>query len=424
MRRHHFIYLIAAAWFVGLYYTRFTLTLAMIATIAAALFEMRGGSIRVRPGLGRALRTFWEHSDFVSVTVPALLVIISLLWSSDWAYWGTRFNIRLPFLLLPVAFYLLPRLRWSQYRIISYLYLGTALFACCYALVLYALDFEAINIRIGQGQSLPTRYSHVRFSLQAAFAAVMSGIFYLEHRPVRYVWERWILGGLAVFFFAFVHVMSVRSGLLVMYACIGLLGAMYVVRRRQWLVGAIALAIMIVLPVVAFHMLPSFKQKVGYALYDYEMYRSNGGAGYSDSQRLMSYQVGWEVFRSAPVIGVGMGDVLYEVNATYDRRYPELRPEARILPHNEYLTHLAGVGVVGTLLFVAAFLWPLLYRKHYRDPVFLALHLIIGLSFLVENTIETAIGTGFYIFFLLMGLHRLQEDKKVAAADTKKREIG
>jgi hypothetical protein len=71
------------------------------------------------------------------------------------------------------------------------------------------------------------------------------------------------------------------------------------------------------------------------------------------------------------------------------------------------LSHYAGTGIIGVLLFAFAFFFPLLYQKNYRNPLFLALHAIIFMSFMMENTVENNFGISLYLFFLLMGVNYL-----------------
>jgi len=76
-----------------------------------------------------------------------------------------------------------------------------------------------------------------------------------------------------------------------------------------------------------------------------------------------------------------------------------------LMPHNQFLFVLAGVGILGLSLFLLALLIPLFYRSAYRHPFFLGFYLIFLCAFMVEHTIENAVGVGSFLLFLLLIQH-------------------
>jgi hypothetical protein len=78
------------------------------------------------------------------------------------------------------------------------------------------------------------------------------------------------------------------------------------------------------------------------------------------------------------------------------------------MPHNQLVSVWAGTGLFGLFLFVLGGIYPLLSKKRYNEPHFLSICLIILFSFMVENTIENAIGIGFHLLFLLIGMNYLK----------------
>ena len=82
------------------------------------------------------------------------------------------------------------------------------------------------------------------------------------------------------------------------------------------------------------------------------------------------------------------------------------------MPHNQLISIFAGTGIIGLVIFLAAFFFPLFYKKNFRQPLFLALHAVVFMSFFMENTIENNFGISMYLFFLLVGLNYLQNREK------------
>ena len=81
------------------------------------------------------------------------------------------------------------------------------------------------------------------------------------------------------------------------------------------------------------------------------------------------------------------------------------------MPHNQFISVCAGMGIIGLAVFLLAFFFPLFYKKIKSDALFITLHLIIFASFFTENTIENSVGVGFYVFFLLLGINYLSDER-------------
>jgi O-antigen ligase len=82
-----------------------------------------------------------------------------------------------------------------------------------------------------------------------------------------------------------------------------------------------------------------------------ERYATNQG------MRVAGLEVGWDVFRDHPLVGVGVGDTLFEFARTLDERHADLAPVLdqfrRQHLHNQYLQVAVELGSVGLLALVA-----------------------------------------------------------------------
>ena len=197
-----------------------------------------------------------------------------------------------------------------------------------------------------------------------------------------------------------IHEGIARSGIVAMYAVLFFTIVWAVVRTKRWGVALVALACFAMLPIVALKTIPSLQQRIGYMRYDWEQYQKNAGSQYSDSERFVSLSVGVEVWKKATWLGVGAGDLPMEVQRVVNDGYPHYTLDPK-LPHNQYLYILAGTGLLGLLLSLAAFVAPLVPRRNRQSYLLGAFQTIVFVSFLVEYTIETAIGVAFYLFYTL-----------------------
>lgn len=385
----------------------FVLSVSMIALLLLALFQLKIDGPKVTLSLRGALRQnllrLWEYKAWIAVSLPFFLVLISWGWSSDWSYTLERLRIKLPFLVLPLAFASMPPLRKREIYTILYFLLVIMSIISVYVLLNFAANFESIMGEIGRGGHLPTPSNHIRFSLMLALAILGGAALWSERFHLKSFNERWLIGGLTLFLFAFIHVLSVRSGLVSLYIGLFAIGGWFILVKKKYVLGLAGIAAIVALPVLAYLTIPSFKLKVDYAKWDYLQFKQGTGRHYPDAERFASMKVGLDIAREEPIIGVGAGDLRREVRQRYESG--EAGNYQFIMPHNQLVSVLAGTGLLGLGLFLTGFFFPLLYRKNYKNPMLLALHALIFSSFFVENTFENNFGVSLFLFFLLLGLN-------------------
>ncbi|MEZ4955331.1 MAG: O-antigen ligase family protein [Saprospiraceae bacterium] len=391
----------------------FVLSVSMIGLLVLALFqlEIEGPQVRVffRKNLKENFRAFWKYKAWLAVSVPFFLVLISALWSGDVDYTLERLRIKLPFLILPFAFASMPALRKKEIFTILYFLLVMMSIISLYVLINFLVNFDEVMELLGKGGHLPTPSNHIRFSLTLAFAIIGGIALWAEKFHFQQTSERYIIGGMTLFLFIFIHVLSVRSGILALYLGLFVLAGYYVFIKKKYLWGMMGMIGIIGLPFIAYQAVPSFKLKVDYAVWDFKQFQQGGGGHYPDSERLISMTTGLELAKENWLFGVGAGDLKKAMKNKYEN---ELAGNYNFrMPHNQLISIFAGTGIIGLIIFLAAFFYPLFYKKNFRQPLFLALHAVVFMSFFMENTIENNFGISMYLFFLLMGLNYLFNKK-------------
>lgn len=391
----------------------FVLSVSMIGLLVLALFQLEidGPQVRVffRKNLKENFREFWQYKAWLAVTIPFFLVLVSALWSGDVDYTLERLRIKLPFLILPFAFASMPALRKKEIFTILYFLLVMMSIISLYVLIDFLVNFDEVMALLGKGGHLPTPSNHIRFSLTLAFAIIGGIALWAEKFHFQQTSERYIIGGMTLFLFIFIHVLSVRSGILALYLGLFVLAGYYVFIKKKYLWGLMGMIGIIGLPFIAYQAVPSFKLKVDYAVWDFKQFQQGGGGHYPDSERLISMTKGLELAKENWLFGVGAGDLKKAMKNKYEN---ELAGSYNFrMPHNQLISIFAGTGIIGLIVFLAAFFYPLFYKKNFRQPLFLALHAVVFMSFFMENTIENNFGISMYLFFLLMGLNYLFNQK-------------
>lgn len=377
----------------GLLFGKAILSIGMILLSANAVFNQRIGSIWLR---------FRSEPILLALTGLFFLYFLSGLYSENLDYWVDRSRMKLPFLLMPFAFLSIPTFneRWGWPLLLGFC--GLVLLGCGYSLAQFAVAYDVILEGYKQGQVLPTIIQHIRFSLMVVYCFALCVVFW-EERPLPQLWLRWAAGLGALFFFFFLHVLAVRSGLLALYLVVAFLALRIVWRRTRSVIGmGLFLVVGLGFTLATYRFVPTIYNKVNYTLYSLDQIRQGKDVGdYSDSHRLGTIWAGLQMGSDHPLIGVGVGDVRDAMDGYLAQRFPSLAGFG-YLPHNQYVLVFAATGLLGLLYFSFATILPWFYRRAYQYPLITAFHLIALSSFLVEHTLETQIGTAFYLVFTLI----------------------
>lgn len=389
--RQQFVFFVCCGMLIALIYSKFALTVGMILLILAGFAKKVSFS-----GLRQA-------KDLLVITLFFFLVLISGLYSDDSGYWLERIRIKLPFLLLPLAFINLPKFNTRQYHSLFYFFLIIVSCSAIPVVINYVTHFEEIIQSIHKGKAVPTPINHIRYSLMIAFAILCGALLWWKNFYLKYKWERHLILVLTSFLLVVIHILSVRSGLLVLYLTLGILSLRFVFDTRRYFLGSAMIGAIILAPLIAYQVVPSLQSKINYMQYDFEQYMNGNIKNFSDAERFISIEAGIKIGNKNPVIGVGAGDLKMALAEYYKNEFPNVSHPK--MPHNQLVSVYAGTGLLGLIIFLFAFFYPLWYKRNFRDPFLLSICLIVFCSFFVENTLENAIGVAFYTLFLMIGLN-------------------
>jgi len=359
----------------------------------------------------------FQYKAFPVLSLIFLLVLAQVFMVNDWSYYLERLKIRIPFLLLPLAFGLfIPFTKKQFYGLLSFFVLIMTI-SGVKVLGNYLLNYEAITHSFLVGKTIPTPYNHIRYSLLIAFAIISCIHLIKDQFYFKWKWERYLQIVCCTFLFVLIHILSVRSGLLALYLALFYLIVRLIFVYKKYKLGAVILASLMLLPYLVYLTVPSFKNKVDYSIYDYKSYAVGKKENFSDIGRFTSIEIGWALAKQHPLIGTGVGDFKKEVYAYYQQHYPQITDKENWkMPHNQFVSILASTGILGLAIFLFAIFYPLFYKKNYKHSLLVCFYLIIFTSFLSENTIEGQIGTAFFLIFLLMILNYIKGIDQVAYA--------
>ncbi|RAK66762.1 hypothetical protein DLM85_11155 [Hymenobacter edaphi] len=310
--------------------------------------------------------------------------------------------LQLPFVLLPLSFWILPPLLISDLKRLYKLLLGVTTFSAIGSTIYYLLNAEYINELYTHSKIMPTVPDHIRFSLLIVLSIAVGAV--MLNRMVLTGWRRAAVLAATIFLAGFLHLLAVRSGLVALYV-LAVVAIGYLVKKCAWRKAAFVAALMITLPVASYFVLPTFYNKYHNTKDDASRVEQTRSANnYSLVGRVYSYQTALQVWKDHPLFGVGKADLRDEMSARYREFFPQIDAAHQIQPHNQFLFYLVAFGTLGLAFFVAAFYYPLWWARRRHAPMLVAQYIIVTLSFMVEPTMEGQTGLTFSLFFLLLPL--------------------
>ncbi len=344
------------------------------------------------------LKSFFKNKAYSGLSLVFFVVLLSGINSEEIAPWLLQVKLKIPFLILPFAFYVLRPIGKKEHFWIHSAFVIIVLVSSLGVIWSYVSDSDIISGNIGRGQSMPTPIDHIHYSIMIAYAMIVSVVFgILEDSR----WKKVLMFCVGVYLFGFSHFLSVRTGLGLSYLSIGIVLIWHVIRSKKYILGLGFVALLVSLPFIAYKTIKPLKEKIEYMIWDIDQYRRGNGNNYSDSERMMSYAIAIELIKESPIVGHGIGDLRTIMKSKHKEKYGS--KEKYIYPHNQYLYVWVSMGLLGFLIFFYGLLSPWIYTSDRNIFMVILLFMLLA-SFLIENTVERAIIIGFFLFFILLNL--------------------
>ena len=388
--RQYIIFTTMLAMEVSLYLSRASLSVAMLAFGVVTL---------VHKDIGTHLRHFVRSPLLVGLALLFAVPLASGLWSADQSTWWDVLRVKLPLLLFPIAFAGPWQLTPKQWRYVGYAFLLLLLVTSLGSFVFYLQNLQAIHEGYLKAKVIttPLQDDHVRYSWLLA-CGVLLCLFLLHKREEPKLDVFFVL--LALWFTVFLHVLAARTGVLALYAIL-LSYAGWMALRKHTRAGLIGLGALVVLPLVAWLVLPTFQNRLSYFFYDIAHVKQQTYLpGSNDGNRARSLEAGWSILKEHP-FGVGAGDVQQVADDWYATHIPGILPQDKIYPSSEWLVYGAMAGWTGVLVFSAAMVLPLFVRGINYRFFWVLLNGITAFSFLFDVGLEVQYGVFLYAFLVL-----------------------
>lgn len=323
--------------------------------------------------------------------------ILGLLYTTNFEYAIKDLKIKLPLLILPIIIASTKQLNWAELKYILYSLIISVFASSLYSLSIYiTIDNENVDTL----RNISPIISHIRLSLIicVSFFAIVFIIFKSDKKILSAY--NIILILIAAWFFVFIGILGARAGYLALLACAAVIFLYQIIAAKKWNYIIVLLIATIILPLLMYKFVPSVSHRINEARNEVNHYKAGGNpSGHSITQRFEYWKIAKHIIKNNPIIGVGTGDIDDEFKLYYATHDTPIKKEFQFRSHNQYFTILSTFGIVGFVLFMAAFILP--YFKGIEKYSFLPTVFIIitMLSMLTEDTLETQAGATFVSYF-------------------------
>lgn len=158
----------------------------------------------------------------------------------------------------------------------------------------------------------------------------------------------------------------------------------------------------------------SLKTRIMTIFWEIQLYRESGYmSGHSVAQRFEFWRAAGRIIQENFWLGTGTGDIVNAFQVEYEEMKTTLEPLYRWRSHNQYMSVLATLGIFGLIWFLVVLIYPAWHLKMYSDYFFVVFFIILLISMITEDTIESQAGCTFYAFFTTFFLLARKEKDKL-----------
>ncbi|TCD48931.1 O-antigen ligase family protein [Chlorobium sp. N1] len=276
-----------------------------------------------------------------------LLNIVGLLWTEDMAGGWHTFSRASLFLLVPVFMMVL---KCEHVEAVLWSFLASMLLSCTISFLMYFRVSPSLFSSFTVGNGDPTAFmSHIHYPIYLSAACAVS-LYYVLFDPAAGRWKKTLAGVLALLFAADIFISNGRAGQLMFLVLIVVVIFQYY--RERLLQAAVSVLIGIpILFTLVYNGVPDFRQRVDSGISDIQLHNS---AEYTSVGARVVYALnGLTVFAEHPLIGVGTGDFVAELEKVHRRDTPEYLFDIDV--HNSYVLKMAQFGVLGLIAVFAIY---------------------------------------------------------------------
>jgi len=343
-----------------------------------------------------------------------IMIVISVFLSSNF-HKGLRYlDPRLPLAYFPLSVGLLQLKKETKDKILlGFAWLTTFMMLLCLCWSLNRSElFKKPEFLYNDSftEILKQQSIYVSLLVNMSIYIFTYDILYKKNR-----YKGWMIFAV-IFLFAISYLLASRNLMLVLYAITIGFALYYIFKQKKYLEGGIVLFGMLLGLFAIFKFFPKTFNRYRELTYTEFDYKSMGKESHYNMEvtkdqwnganfRIAAWRCGWELFLSAPIRGVGIGDKKDILMDKYREKNFQFALQTQKNVHNNYLDILYSMGLIGLGLFLVGWvILPFMSAIRNKDRLSVLIILTFAFAWITEIYFDRSLGgmlTGFFIPFLL-----------------------
>ena len=339
--------------------------------------------------------------------------LIGLLYSDNMSYGFIDVQLKFPLLLFPILYLSsesVKKTNFINFVLIAFIlgnFIGT-LISIVHSFVLYSNSHDLFDFYYNTLAYFihPSYYAiHLNFCIIALLWLILTkNDIILKFKKVAFI--------LILFFSVFIVFLNSKIGILFL-GIIYLYSIYYFIKLKKYFLS-ISLVLLIILSVfVIVRNFPGITNRIVSAtevLSKYNNIEKKSVDG--TAERIMIWKTSIEIISDNLFFGVGTGDVKDILLSKYKENNTQGAYEKKLNAHNQFLQTTISLGLVGFIIIIFMFIYPLIYSIKNKNLLYYYFILLVAMNFLVESMLETQTGVTFYAFFNTLLFFEISKNAK------------
>lgn len=328
------------------------------------------------------------------------LYLIGALYSKDQYYAFSILQTKLSLLVFPLLFSTMDVsiLKDRKEKILNYYILGS--FVTTMVLLVHSfynfLETNSVDEFFYGNLSWYHHASYMAMFLVFAIGILFHRIYSSEQKFTQTTQIINIL--LIVYFSFFVLLLSSKAGIIsVLIVFLSHIG--FLLYKKKYIIGILMVLIYALSLWGSSSFLSVTSKRLSLAQQAIERDDQDKNSTESTTERIIIYQSALSIIKENVLLGVGTGDANNELQKFYKKNSYTAAFNSKLNAHNQYLQTFIAIGILGFLVLISMFFFPLIGALKKRNTIYILLLFLVGFNLLFEAMFERQAGVVFYAFF-------------------------
>lgn len=380
-------------WIAGIFFSRF---LQSIGTISMCVLFLLSNNWR------ESKKSYFKTMLGIAFFGIFVVYLLSYFNSENKIEYVNILKNKIPFLFIPLSLISVSYLEKKQVQLLNYFFVLCAFISSLWSYYYYLQNVELYTKLYIQGEVIPTIIHHISLAVLLCFAV----LFLLDNLIHENTMIKKIINFLLlIWFIYFIHVLSVRTGIVLLYIGLFLFGVISFITYKKPIFALGLIILLFFSAYISYQKIPTIKSKIDYTYYGILLFKSSNDTAnvVSDSRRFLSDKIGIEIIKKNRLTGVGTGDLKETMNTYYKQHYPLFKPDVYSHIHNQYLYTICGVGIISGGIFCLLLWLPFIQFIRGKKLLYSIMYVLLLLVMFWESFIESQLGSSIFLVVCCLG---------------------